>query len=201
MSDLKASHPLDAPVQQDVPVLQVLSEGACIQQLRIPPQNQNIVLSLPKPNYYVNSRQNPAFIGLTIGRTHNRIADAAVRLNGGQTYRLDANDPPNCLHGGSKSWGYQRWIGPDIDRRNAIDPSAQTAVPSTRFTYLSPDGEGGFPAAVEAKVWYTQWADRESSDPLDQGLSVAVVDIEYEVIFGERTNEGEETVVCLTNHR
>lgn len=60
------------------------------------------------------------------------------------------------------------------------------------FTYLSPDGEEGYPGTVELKVWYTAWTEDED------GVSKTVLQTEYEVeLVGD---ECDETVVNITNH-
>lgn len=78
--------------------------------------------------------------GKTIGRYANRIAGASFELNG-TTYTLPANEGRNTLHGGPDGWSKRNW-----DRENRM------------FILRSPDGDQGFPGAVECRVRYT-WGD------------------------------------------
>lgn len=87
-----------------------------------------------------------ANFGATIGRYANRIADAELPL-GNRVYRLTANNGPHCLHGGRRGWQTQVF---DIE---------QTTDSTIRFTYLSPDGEEGFPGNVQVWVNYSLTAD------------------------------------------
>ena len=79
--------------------------------------------------------------GATIGRYANRIARARFELDG-QTVLLSANSGPNCLHGGVRGW------------QARVFDAEQTSDSAVRFTYLSPDGEEGFPGSVEIRVDY-----------------------------------------------
>ncbi|MEZ5378895.1 MAG: aldose epimerase family protein [Acidimicrobiales bacterium] len=80
-------------------------------------------------------------VGSTIGRVANRIAGADFELDG-TVYRLEANEAPNHLHGGSRGFHQQVWEYELLD---------DTTV---RFTLDSPDGEGGYPGTVHAEATY-----------------------------------------------
>ena len=85
------------------------------------------------------------YLGALVGRVANRIAGASFELEG-KTYRLYANDGPNCLHGGKKSFSYVIWKS-----ETATDADKATLT----LTYFSPDGEEGFPGNLTTKVTYT----------------------------------------------
>lgn len=111
--------------------------------------------------------------GKTIGRYANRIAGGRFDLDG-RTYELLTNEGPNTLHGGPDGFSKREW---DL---------AETHVAGERpiaaeFSLHSPDGDQGFPGAMDARVRYT-WSD-------DRALR-----IEYEA----RTDK--PTVVNFTNH-
>lgn len=154
-----------------------LSQGATIQEFRI--SNHNIVLGFPEAKFY--KTHNVPYFGETIGRTTNRVKDAQLHDLNGKTYQLYANDGPNCLHGGKEGWGKKDFEGPR--------PVMRGGKEGVQYTYLSRDGEEGYPGTVECHVWYTAGKEGE----------VTVLDVEYQVEFAG--NECEETVVGVTNHR
>ncbi|KAK5456863.1 hypothetical protein LTS15_004643 [Exophiala xenobiotica] len=154
-----------------------LPQGAIIQEFKV--AGHNIVLGFPRPEPYADS----PFYGETIGRVANRIKNAEFNLNG-KTYKLAANNAPNSLHGGSKGWGKKQFDGPKPVNRHGKE--------AVLFTYVSPDGEEGYPGTVELRVWYTAWSEDES------GVSKTILETEYEVeMIG---SESEETIVNVTNH-
>lgn len=85
------------------------------------------------------------FIGITVGRYANRIAGARFTLCG--EYTLDVNEAPNHLHGGAAGFGKQLWQGAIIDGGVA-------------FQRVSPDGEMGYPGALDVCVKYTLEGDK-----------------------------------------
>lgn len=82
-----------------------------------------------------------AYLGALVGRTANRIGKGTFSLNG-KTYSLPINNGPNCLHGGIKGFSYQVF-------------DYQINGNSIEFTYLSKDGEEGYPGNLEFKAIYT----------------------------------------------
>ena len=79
--------------------------------------------------------------GAIVGRVANRIENACFEI-GGKTYQLADNDNGNCLHGGV---GFQHRLWKVVDyTENSIT-----------LSYLSPDGEDGFPANLQIDVSYT----------------------------------------------
>jgi aldose 1-epimerase len=83
---------------------------------------------------------NP-FIGATIGRYANRIANAKFTLEG-KAYTLAPNDNGNTLHGGVKGFDKRVWIASPSDK-------------SVKLIYDSKDGEEGYPGNLHAEVVYT----------------------------------------------
>jgi aldose 1-epimerase len=90
-------------------------------------------------------RKQDNFFGALIGRYGNRIGQAQFKLDG-QTYKLPANNGVNTLHGGPEGFDKKVWTAKE-------GPS--TEGPSLELTYLSKDGEMGFPGNLTAKVVYT----------------------------------------------
>lgn len=97
--------------------------------------------------------KNGFSMGTLIGRYGNRIANGKFTLEG-KAYQLPINEDKrtattvrHCnLHGGPKGWDSKVWKARPIRRGFA---------PGIEFTYVSPDGEMGFPGTVTCKVTYT----------------------------------------------
>lgn len=94
------------------------------------------------------------YFGATIGRVANRVADARFVLDG-REYRLAANETTGGarkhLHGGVRGFDKVLW---------AAGPEQRDGRPALRFSYLSPDGDEGYPGAVRIEVLYSLTADR-----------------------------------------
>ena len=161
-----------------------LPQGALIQEFSI--AGQNIVLSLPTDTAY--AIHNQAYCGETIGRTTNRIRGGLILDLNGKTYQLATNDKPrpNLLHGGDEGWGKKTWDGPR--------PVSRRGKEGVIFTYVSPDGDEGYPGTVEARVYYVA-----GTETGEEGRRETVLEVEYEAkLVGD---ECDETVVGMTNHR
>jgi aldose 1-epimerase len=158
-----------------------LPQGGIIQEFRV--GGHNIVLGFPSAASY-KTKESP-FFGENIGRVANRIKDAKIDRLNGKSYELAANNGPNTLHGGAEGWGKKDFEGPKPVTRNGKQ--------AVEFSYLSRDGEEGFPGTVQMKMWYTPSLEQ------DGGIEKTSLEIEYEAeLVGD---EVEETVVSLTNHR
>jgi len=88
------------------------------------------------------TKPSAAYYGATIGRYANRIAKSKFSLQG-KEYHLAANNEKNHLHGGYKGFHDLIWT------------IAAFSGNSILFTYLSPDGEEGYPGNLEVFVRYT----------------------------------------------
>ncbi|MCX2574952.1 aldose epimerase family protein [Pedobacter sandarakinus] len=88
------------------------------------------------------------YFGATIGRYGNRIAKGKFTLDGKQ-YTLFTNNGQNTLHGGKK--GYQ----------DVVWDAKQINPQTVQFSYLSKDGEEGFPGNLNVMVTYTLTDDNE----------------------------------------
>ncbi len=107
----------------------------------------NVVLGFDSLSGFTQ-KGNP-FFGALIGRFGNRIANAKFTLNG-QEYKLAANDNGNTLHGGAKGYDKVVWTA-------AKQPGDSTLL----LTYLSKDGEEGYPGNVNIQVTYTLTSNNE----------------------------------------
>ncbi|MCF7974002.1 MAG: galactose mutarotase [Phycisphaerae bacterium] len=109
-----------------------------------------------------------ASLGATMGRYANRIAGGQFELNG-QVYVLPKNNGENTIHGGTKGFRFVVWDGVQLDES------------SVRLSYVSPDGDQGFPGNLTVKVIYTVTE--------DHGLK-----LEYSA------TTDKPTVINFTNH-
>ena len=87
------------------------------------------------------------YFGAIVGRVANRVAKGQFKLDGTE-YTLAKNNGPNSLHGGLKGFDKVVWKAESV----AANRSDGVAL---KLTYLSPDGEEGYPGNLKATVTYT----------------------------------------------
>jgi aldose 1-epimerase len=125
---------------------QIITYGAIIKELLAPDRNgnfTNIVLTTDTLQGYQHGFNAAAAI---IGRVVNRIKGAQFDLDG-TTYKLTANSGKNTIHGGRKGFAQSVWT--------VAETSTKTNESSVKLTYLSKDGEEGFPGNLNVSVTYT----------------------------------------------
>lgn len=117
--------------------------GAAITRLFVPGRHgaADVVLGFDSLQGYLD---NEAFIGAIVGRYANRIAGARFVLDG-VVHQLDANEPPNHLHGGFLGFHRCRWLA------EAYMESGDFCL---RMERMSGDGEGGYPGNLDVVVIY-----------------------------------------------
>lgn len=121
--------------------VEIIDFGGAIRSINVPDKNGvigDVALGYDDISGYENQAK---FIGALIGRHGNRIEDAEFTL-GGKVYNVGRNDGRNSLHGGFKGFDKKLW-------KSEIDGEALV------LTYLSPDGEEGFPGNLSVTVKYT----------------------------------------------
>jgi aldose 1-epimerase len=129
----------------------IINYGGRIVSLKVPDRSGtigDIVLGFDTLDGYL--AENPYF-GAIVGRYGNRIAKGHFTLDG-KEYTLPINNGANALHGGIKGFDKQIW--------NA-KPSEGKDGPTLELTYVSKDGEEGYPGTLTATVTYTLTANNE----------------------------------------
>ncbi len=118
--------------------------GATIVSIVVPDRNgmfADVTLGYDDLRGYVS---DTAYLGCVVGRYANRIASGRFTIDG-KAYQATINDNGNSLHGGTRGFDKALW--------NA-EPIESSRGPSIRCTYVSRDGEEGFPGAVAVAVTY-----------------------------------------------
>jgi aldose 1-epimerase len=149
----------------------IITYGGIVVSLKAPDRNGkpgDVVLGFDTLEEYLadNNGPGPGFFGAAIGRYANRIARGNFVLNG-EKYSLPRNNGEHSLHGGPHGFHNVVW-------------SAKAIEDSVELTYLSKDGEAGYPGNLMAAVRYT------------------VAKGELRIDYSATTDK--TTVVNLTNH-
>ena len=124
-------------------VAQITNYGAIIVSIYVPDRNGNladIVQGYDSIKEYING--NGPYLGAICGRCANRIARGKFHLNG-KEYILAVNNGPNHLHGGLTGFSMVVW--------DVVSHTPEHLV----FSYLSKDGEEGYPGNLRISVTYT----------------------------------------------
>nr|WP_320058961.1 aldose epimerase family protein [uncultured Bacteroides sp.] len=148
----------------------VTNYGCAILSIMVPDKDgkyANVVLGHDSIDNVINSPE--PFLSTTIGRYGNRIANGKFQLHE-KEYSLTVNNGPNSLHGGPTGFHRRIWDANQI---------SQDVV---EFTYLSVDGEEGFPGNLKVSMTYR----------LDEDKNALI--IEY------HATTDKPTIVNLTNH-
>ena len=144
----------------------IMTYGGIIVSLRTPDRNgkiDDVVLGCDSVEKY---EAQTAHFGGIIGRYANRIAHGSFKLDG-KTYSIPKNDGDNALHGGTRGFDKVVW-------------GAKEIADGVELTYVSKDGEQGFPGTLSTTVRYT--------------LKGSTLRIEYSA------TTDKDTVLNLTNH-
>src|ERR1043165_2634821 len=123
----------------------ITNYGGIVVSLKVPDRNgkfDDVVLGFNDLDSYL--KPGPYF-GALIGRYGNRIAKGRFTLNGVE-YKLAVNNGENHLHGGIKGFDKVVWTGAEMKTRLG---------PALALTYVSKDGEEGYPGNLTTRVVYT----------------------------------------------
>jgi aldose 1-epimerase len=120
----------------------IINWGATLVEMTVPDREKkfaDVTLGFDTMDPYL--RPHPCF-GCIAGRYANRIALGKFTLDG-KTYTLATNNGPNHLHGGVRGFDKRLWRG------------EQAGPNGVRLTYVSADGEEGYPGELTTAVNYT----------------------------------------------
>ena len=149
----------------------ITNYGATVVRMKVPDRHgkvEDVALGYDSLEGYINDK---AYFGATVGRYANRIAHGRFTLNG-HVYTLPKNNGDNTLHGGTSGFNKRLWKAEDV---------STPAAAAVQMSYLSKDGDQGFPGNMSVDVRFTL-ADDNS------------LKIEY------AATSDKDTVVNLTNH-
>ncbi|MRX72473.1 galactose-1-epimerase [Bacillus lacus] len=147
--------------------LECINYGCIITKLTSPDFNgnlENVVLGFDNIGDYL---EYSPYFGAVVGRVAGRIGGSSFTLDG-ETYILPQNEGNNHLHGGPQGFNNKVW-------------DAEETASGVKFTYVSPDGEEGYPGMVTVTVLY------ELSD-------------QNELTITYQAMTDQKTVLNLTNH-
>ena len=131
--------------------VQIATYGGIVTSLQVPDRNGklgDVVLGYDSLDGYV--KNNPYF-GCIVGRYGNRIAKGKFTIEG-QEYTLATNNNENHLHGGIRGFDKAVWKAEKVEGQGEV---------GVRLSYLSKDGEEGYPGNLDVTVVYTLTDDNE----------------------------------------
>lgn len=149
----------------------ITTYGGRLVRLKTPDRDgrfADIVLGFDTLDGYL--QKNP-FFGALVGRYANRIANAEFTLDE-TTYHISRNSGENSMHGGFRGFDKVVWRAREV---------AMNGGPALELTYVSKDGEEGYPGTLTATVTYSL----SDSD-------------ELRIDYSATTNK--KTILNLTNH-
>jgi aldose 1-epimerase len=150
----------------------VTNYGGIIVSIIVPDKNGkmgDVVLGYDSLNQYIN--HNNVYFGCLVGRYANRIAKGKFTLEGVE-YTLATNNAPNHLHGGLVGFDKVLWQAKEVKQANSV---------GVELTYVSKDGEEGYPGEVTTTVIYSLGDDNA-----------------LKIDYSATTNK--TTIINLTNH-
>lgn len=127
--------------------VELIGYGAAIRSICVPDRDGKLVDVCLGYDTLEEYTDQTGCLGSVIGRHANRLGGAEFTLND-VVYKLEANNGPNNLHGGSKGFDKRVWDG-------------EIVGDSVIFSRVSEDMEEGFPGRAEVKAIYTFSDDNE----------------------------------------
>jgi aldose 1-epimerase len=156
----------------------IINYGGIVVSLKVPDRDGNLEdVVLGHDNLEGYLKDNSPYLGALIGRYGNRISRGRFTLNGVE-YQLAQNNGENHLHGGLRGFDQMVWQASPVAQASE---EAQASGETLELTYLSRDGEEGYPGNLSVTVRYTLTDEDE-------------LRIEY------AATTDKETILNLTNH-
>lgn len=160
--------------------VKITNYGGIITSWQAPGKNgekANIVLGFDSLSTYLAGHP---YFGALIGRYGNRIGKGIFKIDTA-TYKLATNNGENHLHGGNKGFDKVVWDAVEDDSSNSLT-----------LTYLSKDGEEGYPGNLKVTVVYTLTSDNELlidySATTDKATVVNLTSHSYFNLTGDASN-------------
>lgn len=125
--------------------VKIMTYGAIITSVQVPDRRGvpgEVQLGFDSLDQYL---QGHPYFGAICGRVANRIAGGRFVIDG-QSYQLAANNGPNHLHGGVKGFDKVVWKARPIQDKQRV---------GVELSYVSPDGEEGYPGELSVSVVYS----------------------------------------------
>ena len=131
-------------------VVSIMTYGAIVTSVEVPDKDgnfANVTLGFDSLDGYADAENKDPYFGAIVGRYANRIAAGKFSI-GDNEYTLATNNDPNHLHGGDVGFNDVVWIARVVE----TDSDESVAV---ELTYVSEDGEEGYPGELKSTVLYT----------------------------------------------
>ncbi len=121
--------------------------GAIIQSFIVPDRSgkpRDIVLGFDQMKHYTDQSylESNSYLGAIVGRYANRISNSMFELDS-EFYPLSSNHPPHQLHGGYEGFDRKVW---------KLESSSEVPHARLVLSYLSKDGEEGFPGNLSVQI-------------------------------------------------
>jgi aldose 1-epimerase len=172
----------------------VMTYGATLVSLEVPDRTGkagDIVLGYEALEGYI---KNSPYFGSIVGRYGNRIAKGRFVLDG-VTYKLAVNNGENHLHGGIKGFDKVVWKAESVQEAGAA---------AAKLSYLSRDGEEGYPGNLSVTVVYALTNDNELKisyeATTDKATPVNLTHHSYFNLAGEGDVLGHELIIYADSY-
>jgi aldose 1-epimerase len=175
-------------------VVKIIDLGGAITEIHVPDRDGNLADVNCGYDDVAGYMGDSHYFGALIGRYGNRIANSRFTLDG-VTYQLDVNNGVNHLHGGTDGFHRRLWSGETF----ATPHSAGLIL-----SYVSADGEQGYPGNLEVTVIYELRNDNELRIAFhaisDKATPVNLTNHAYFNLAGKGTILGHELTIVADRY-